>query len=87
MTRQTLEGKPEAGFVPEQRLTFKDALRAYTYGAAYAEFAEKVKGTLAPGMMADLVVWDRDVFSLPVQQVKNAKIVKTIYDGQVVFEE
>jgi predicted amidohydrolase YtcJ len=86
MTRQTLEGKPPGGFVPEQRLSLSEALRAYTSGAAFAEFAEREKGSLETGMLADVVVWDRDIFSVPVNEVKNAKVVKTIYDGQVVFE-
>ena len=86
MTRQTLEGKPVGGFVPEQRLTLRESLNAYTFGAAFAEFAEHEKGSLTAGMLADVVVWDRDIFSVPVDQVKDAKVVKTIYDGQVVFE-
>ena len=86
MTRQTLEGEPAGGFVPEQRLSLREALRAYTRGAAFAEFAEREKGSLEAGMLADVVVWDRDIFSVPIDQVKNARIVKTIYDGQVVFE-
>jgi predicted amidohydrolase YtcJ len=86
MTRQTLEGEPAGGFVPEQRLSLQDALNAYTSGAAFAEFAEQEKGRLEADMLADVVVWDRDIFSIPVDRVKDAKVVKTIYDGQVVFE-
>jgi predicted amidohydrolase YtcJ len=86
MTRQTLDGEPKGGFVPEQRLSLQDSLRAYTSGAAYAQFAEDKKGRLEPGMLADIVVWDRDIFAVPVEQVKDAKVMKTIYDGQVVFE-
>ena len=86
MTRQTLEGMPPGGFVPEQRLSLRESLNAYTSGAAYAEFAEQEKGSLTAGMLADVVVWDRDIFSVPVDQVKDAKVVKTIYDGQIVFE-
>ena len=86
MTRQTLDGEPKGGFVPEQRLTLRDTLQAYTSGAAYAQFAEREKGSLAPGMLADIVVWDRDIFAVPVEQVKDARVAKTIFDGQVVFE-
>lgn len=86
MTRQTLQGMPAGGFVPEQRLSLRDTLNAYTSGAAFAEFAEQEKGSLTVGMLADVVVWDRDIFSVPVDKVKDAKVLKTIYDGQVVFE-
>ncbi len=87
VTRQTLEGEPKGGFIPEQCLTLHEALRAYTSGAAFAEFAEQEKGSLEAGKLADIVVWDRDIFAVPVNQVKNAKVMKTIYDGQVVFEQ
>ncbi len=87
MTRQTLEGKPAGGFGPEQRLSLRSAIDAYTIGSAFAEFAEQEKGRLEPGMLADFVIWDRDIFTVPVDQVKNAKVSKTIYDGQVVYEQ
>jgi predicted amidohydrolase YtcJ len=86
MTRQTLEGEPAGGFVPEQRLSLSDALQAYTSGAAFAQFAELEKGGLESGMVADMVIWDRDIFAVPVNQVKDARVRTTIYDGQVVFE-
>lgn len=86
MTRQTLDGKPKDGFIPEQRLSLQDSLQAYTSGAAYAQFAEDKKGRLEVGMLADVVLWDRDIFAVPVEQVKDAKVMKTIYDGQIVFE-
>ncbi len=86
MTRQTLDGQPADGFVPEQRLSLRSALDAYTSGSAYAEFEEQKKGRLSPGLLADMVLWDGDIFSVPVGQVKDARIAKTIYDGQVVFE-
>ena len=86
MTRQTLDGEPSGGFVPEQRLSLSDSLRAYTSGAAYAQYAESSKGRLEPGMVADVLVWDRDLFSVRVDQVKDASVIRTIYDGQVVFE-
>ena len=86
MTRQTLEGEPAEGFVPEQRLSLNDALRAYTRGAAYAEYAETSKGKLEAGMVADVLIWDRDLFSVPVAQVKDASVARTLYDGQIMFE-
>jgi predicted amidohydrolase YtcJ len=85
LTRQTLQGLPANGFVSQQRLPLNVVLDAYTSGAAYAEFAEKMKGSLAPGMLADIVVWDCDLFSLAVDKVHTAKVDTTIFDGQIVY--
>ena len=86
MTRQTLKGEPAAGFIPEQRLTLEAALDAYTRGSAFAEHAEDKKGTLKVGLMADVIVWDQDLFSLPINQVHTAKVRTTIFDGRVVYQ-
>jgi predicted amidohydrolase YtcJ len=85
LTRQTPSGQPPDGFVPSQRLPLRAVLDAYTIGSAYAEFAEDRKGSLAPGMLADLVVWDQDLFAIPVDQVMHASVVTTLFDGRVVF--
>ncbi len=86
LTRQTLGGQPPQGFIPDQRLTLDVVLDTYTRGSAYAEFAEEKKGTLAVGKLADVIVWDQDLFSLPVDQVHNANVVTTIFDGKVVYQ-
>jgi predicted amidohydrolase YtcJ len=86
LTRQTLQGKPEEGFLSSQRLPLTSVLDAYTRGSAFAENAEGQKGTLKAGLLADVVIWDRDLNSLPVDQVHSAKATTTILDGQVVFE-
>ncbi len=86
LTRQTLRGEPSGGFIPEQRLPLEAVLEAYTRGSAFAEFAEGKKGRLAVGLLADVVVWDKDLFSLPVHQVHTAKVHTTICDGQVVYQ-
>ncbi|HWX19379.1 MAG TPA: amidohydrolase, partial [Candidatus Binatia bacterium] len=86
-TRQTLDGKHPEGWLPEQKITLDEAVRAYTYGSAYAEFAEKVKGTLTPGKVADLVVLDRDIYKVAPGEVDQARVVMTILDGRVVFED
>src|SRR5439155_11046073 len=64
VTRQTLDGKHPNGWVPEQKISLEEAIRAYTVGSAYAEFQEKVKGTLTPGKLADLVLLDCDIFKI-----------------------
>jgi predicted amidohydrolase YtcJ len=67
VTRKSEDGKQE--YFPEQKLTIQQAIAAYTTGSAYAEFAEKGKGTLAPGMLADFVVLDRDLTEIPAAQM------------------
>lgn len=85
VTRQTLDGKPEQSFVPSQRLKFEEALYAYTYGAAYAEGLEAIKGSIEPGYLADLVVWKTDLRKAPPVELQRSAIAATIYDGQVVY--
>jgi predicted amidohydrolase YtcJ len=85
VTRQTLDGKNPNGWIPEQKITVEEAVRAYTVGSAYAEFAEKVKGTVAPGKLADLVMLSDNIFEIPPSQITNATVLCTIMDGGVVF--
>jgi len=85
ITRQTLDGKHPNGWIREQKITLDEALRAYTYGSAYAEFAEKQKGTITTGKLADMVVLDRDIYADPAH-VDQAQVRMTIIDGHVVFE-
>jgi predicted amidohydrolase YtcJ len=86
LTRQTAAGAPPGGFGPTQRLPLDQILQIYTAGSAYAEYAEDAKGTLAPGKLADLVVWDRDLFSVPTDKVKDASVAVTILGGRVVYQ-
>lgn len=83
LTRQTLDGQPARGFLPEQRLPLKEVLEAYTSGAAYAQFAESQQGNLKVGQLADIVVWDRDLFALPIKKVQQAEVKVTIFGGKV----
>ncbi|HET9274955.1 MAG TPA: amidohydrolase, partial [Gemmatimonadales bacterium] len=85
-TRQTLEGKPEAGWFPEERVSLETALRAYTTGNAWAEGAEHRKGRIRPGFLADLVVLDRDPFLDPPAKLKERKALYTIVGGKIVYE-
>jgi len=86
VNRTTPEGTPAGGWLPEQRLPIAAAIDAYTSGAAYASFDEQRKGTLAEGMLADVVVLSADIFSLPPARFLDAKVALTIFDGQVVYE-
>src|SRR5678816_1573701 len=86
VTRQTLDGKHPGGWVPEQKITVDEAVKAYTVGSAYAEFAEKVKGTISPGKLADLVLLDRDIYGEDPAQIDQTHVVLTMVDGRVVYE-
>ncbi len=86
VTRQTLDGRHPEGWFPAQRITLEEAIRAYTAGSAYAEFAEQVKGTLEPGKLADLVMLDQDIYRLAPFEIDQAKVLLTVMDGRVIFE-
>jgi predicted amidohydrolase YtcJ len=86
VTRQTLDGKHPNGWNPEQKLTVDEAVRAFTVGSAYAEFAEKVKGTITPGKLADLVMLDRDLYQINPADIDKARVLLTLMDGKVVWE-
>ena len=88
VTRQTRQppGLPAGGWLPEERLTIVEAISLYTVGSAYAEFQEKDKGMLEPGKLADLVVWDRDLLTIPPEQILEARPVLTVVGGRAVYE-
>jgi len=86
VTRRTLDDKNPDGWVPAQKISVEEALRAYTSGAAYAAFEEGSKGTLAPGMLADFVVLDRDIFEIPPEQIRETRVDLTIVGGKVAYE-
>ena len=86
VTRRTLDDKHPGGWVPEQKITVEEALRAYTSGAAYATFEENEKGSLAPGKLADVVIIDRDLTKIPPETIRDARIDYTIAGGRVVYD-
>ncbi len=86
VTRQTLDGNPEAGWFPRQRISLEDAVRFFTWNNAYATFEEDSKGSLAEGKLADLVVLDRDIFARPPRELMETKVLYTILGGRVVHE-
>ena len=85
ITRQTLDGKPEGGWHPEQRLDLETSLRSYTINNAWAEGEEASKGSLTAGKLADLVIIDRDLFAIPPAQIKEAKVLLTMVGGRVTY--
>lgn len=86
VTRRTLDDRNPDGWVPEQKITVEEAVRAYTTGAAYASFEESEKGVLAAGNLADFVVLDRNIFEIPPEEIRSARVMTTVVGGRKVFE-
>jgi predicted amidohydrolase YtcJ len=86
VTRRTLDGAHPGGWVPEQRITVEEALRAYTATAAYAGFAEQDRGVLRAGMLADLVMIDRDLTRIAPEAIGEAKVLLTLVGGSIAFD-
>ena len=87
VTRRTLDDKNPGGWVPEQKISVGEALRAYTYGNAWATFNEQKWGTLAPGRFADVVVLDHDPFAVAPESLGTIKPRYTIVGGKVVYSK
>ena len=85
VTRQTIDGNNPSGWVPEQKVTVEEAVRAYTSSCAYAEFAEKNKGTLEASKLADVVVLSQDIFRIDPDEIQKTSVVYTIVGGRVVY--
>ncbi len=84
VTRESENGKKS--YYPEQKLSIEQAIAAYTTGSAYAEFAEKEKGKLEPGMFADLVVLDRDITAAAPAKILETQVLRTVVGGRTVYE-
>lgn len=86
VTRQTSEGQPEAGFVPEQRLTVAQVIEGYTLGAAFAGRREKSEGSLEIGKLADLIILSQNIFDIDPHKISATKVVTTIVGGRLVYQ-
>jgi predicted amidohydrolase YtcJ len=87
VTRRTIDGKNPNGWVPEEKITVEEALRAYTTANAYGVFAEQTRGKLAPGYAADLVVLDQDLTTITPEAIQQAAVRTTVVGGRVVFQQ
>jgi predicted amidohydrolase YtcJ len=85
VTRRTLDEKRPGGWIPEQKITVAEAVRAYTFGSAYASFEEEIKGTIEPGKLADFVGLSEDIFAIDPVGIRNVKVMLTVFDGRVVY--
>ena len=86
VNRRTVNGQPQRGWVAEQRVSIGDALRAYTQSGAYSSFQEAIKGRIAPGMLADIVVLSQDLFKIDPMRIHETRVAMTVFDGKVVYQ-
>lgn len=87
VSRQDAEGDPAGGWQPQERLSMAEAIRCHTVESAYAEFAEKEKGEIRAGMLADLVVHSKDLLAIPHKEILTTEPVLTIFNGRVIYEK
>lgn len=86
LTRKTRDGKPPGGFVPQERISLPDAIKAYTLNAGFAGRREKTEGSLEPGKLADLIIVSQDLFKTDPMQIAKTKVLLTMVGGKVVYE-
>ncbi|PGZ98588.1 amidohydrolase [Bacillus pseudomycoides] len=87
LTRIGYDGSPTEGWNPQERLSLSEVLRNYTLSPAYGSFREKELGTLEVGKLADLVVLNRNLFEIPVEEIRDVQVVLTMVDGAIVFQD
>ncbi len=75
-----------SGDAPNQWITVEEAVRAYTLGAAYAEFQENVKGTISVCKLADIIILSDDIFAITKEEIPKVRVLTTIVDGKIVYE-
>jgi len=85
VTRRTIDDRNPDGWVPAQKITVEEALVAYTRNAAFAAFEEDEKGRIAPGLLADVVLINRDLRSIPPVDIRDAVVVRTIVGGRTIY--
>jgi hypothetical protein len=87
VTRQNWNGEPVEGFIGTEKVTLDQVLAAYTRDAAFAQFEEKVKGSIEPGKLADIIVLSQDLFAVNPLEIRKTTPVLTIVEGKIVYED
>ncbi len=86
VTRRTLDNRNPNGWIPEQKISVAQAVHAYTVGSAYAQFDDRIKGSVETGKLADLAVLSQDIFHTDPVQIQNTQVDLTIVDGRVIYD-
>lgn len=86
VTRKDLNGYPDEGWLPNEKLTLDEALRIFTIEGAYASFEEDIKGTIEVGKLADIAILEKDLYKVAPEEIKDVKVDMTIMDGKIVYE-
>jgi predicted amidohydrolase YtcJ len=86
VTRRTLDDKNPNGWIPEQKISVEETVRAFTWGSAFAEFQENVKGTIEEGKLADFVILSEDIFTIDPVKIRDVIVVLTVVDGKVAYQ-
>ena len=86
ISRKTLEGFPEEGFEADQAMTRAQALKSYTLDGAYAEFEEDFKGSIEVGKAADFTIFNKNIMTIPEQEILKTKVSMTVVGGEIVYK-
>jgi predicted amidohydrolase YtcJ len=86
VTRELPQGGPVGGWQPQEKLKMRDCLSDYTVGSAYAEYSEKIKGKIVPGMLADIVVFPKNLNTIPPTELLTLPVTMTITGGRIVYQ-
>ncbi|MBN2245582.1 MAG: amidohydrolase family protein, partial [Candidatus Aminicenantes bacterium] len=87
VARKTLKGTPPEGWFPKEKIPVEEAIKAYTINNAYAAFEDDIRGSLEPGKLADITVFDRNLLEIPEEEILTTEVLYTIVDGKVVFNK
>lgn len=87
VTRRNPKGYPEEGWIPQEKISLAQALKAYTSMGAFSSFEENIKGKLIPGHLADLVVFSQDLFSIDPMKSHETEVILTLVDGKIIYEK
>lgn len=87
VTRKGMDGYPDGGWMPEQKLTLEETMSLFTKGSAYATFEEHKKGTITEGKLADMVVLSEDIFEVNENDIKDIEVEKTIVGGKIEYSK
>ena len=87
LTRETPEGTPAGGWLPEQRLTLEEAIKGYTMGGAYTAKRDRSEGSIEVGKLADVIIISQNLFKIAPKEISKTKVLMTIVGGKTVYKD